>query len=272
MRLAINHATRYRFSQPQARLVQLLRMRPSDTTHQTVSDWRIDLDCDARLRYGHDGFGNCTAMLYAEGPIGSIEIAMSCVVLTVPGDGVLAGVAEPLPPRLFLRATPLTGASEAIVRLAGELAPAGLPLFQRLSALCAALPERLVVESGRPVSGQSGAQALGSGRGTARDFAHIFIAAAHVMGVPARYVSGYSLDGKSGTTALHPTPNAWVEAYVADKGWVAFDPAQGGLATRGYVRVAIGLDAGSAAPVAGSRLGDGEEVLDAGVLVAQIAR
>lgn len=103
MRLSIDHRTRYRFTEPQARLVQLLRMTPSNTHDQTVADWHIAVDCDARLTEHRDGFGNATAMLYAEGPIDEIEINVTGEVVTSHSDGVLHGTFEPLPPRLFLR-------------------------------------------------------------------------------------------------------------------------------------------------------------------------
>ena len=74
MRLSIDHHTRYRFSQPQARVVQLLRITPSDFAGQTVLDWRIDVDCDARLRTGLDGYGTPTTMLYIDGPIEALEL------------------------------------------------------------------------------------------------------------------------------------------------------------------------------------------------------
>jgi hypothetical protein len=77
MRLSIDHRTSYRFSAPQSRLVQMLRLTPEDTHDQTVAAWRIDVDCDARLRTTRDGFGNIVTMLYAEGPLTAIEVAVS---------------------------------------------------------------------------------------------------------------------------------------------------------------------------------------------------
>ena len=69
MRLSIDHRTVYRFAVPQGRLVQMLRLTPENTHDQTIASWRIDVDCDARLRTGRDGFGNVVTMLYAVGSI-----------------------------------------------------------------------------------------------------------------------------------------------------------------------------------------------------------
>ena len=67
-----------------------------------------------------------------------------------------------------------------------------------------------------------------------------------------------------------PTPHGWAEAWVEDLGWVGFDPGMGLCAGEEYVRVAIGLDASGAAPVAGSRLGDGRECLDVDIMVGAL--
>ena len=108
MRLSIDHHTRYQFSVPQARVVQLLHMTPLDTEGQTVLDWRIDVDCDARLREGTDGYGNHTTMLYVDGPIEALAITVRGQVLTEDMAGVVKGAHEPLPPIFFTRTSPAT--------------------------------------------------------------------------------------------------------------------------------------------------------------------
>ncbi|MFM9828518.1 MAG: transglutaminase N-terminal domain-containing protein [Sphingomonas sp.] len=264
MRLSVEHRTRYRFSAPQARLVQMLRLRPSDSALQGIADWRIDVDCDARLKPGQDGFGNAVTMLYAEGPIDQVEIAVTGEVITSDNAGVQSGVFEPFPAMLFNRATALTAPAAEITALAAQILP-GSPLTERLDALCAALARRFTIDVGRPVRGQTAAQALTRDAVTARDLAHIFIACAQAMGAPARYITGYSL------AALHrAAPHAWAEAFVDGVGWIGLDPAIGARVGEGHVRVAVGLDAAGAAPVAGFRLGDGEELLDVGVDVARL--
>jgi len=107
-------------------------------------------------------------------------------------------------------------------------------------------------------------------RGVCQDLTHIFIAAARSLGVPARYVSGYfhRADGVSEQDAGH----AWAEAHVPDLGWVAFDPTNKISATDAHLRVAIGLDYLSAAPVRGARSGGAGEALQVRVQVNQAMR
>jgi transglutaminase-like putative cysteine protease len=76
-------------------------------------------------------------------------------------------------------------------------------------------------------------------------FAHGFIGALRSFGIPARYVTGYVAGEDGGPSMFH----AWAEAHDDGLGWIAFDPALGYCPTDRHVRVAIGLDAISAAPV-----------------------
>ncbi|WP_375286868.1 transglutaminase domain-containing protein [Sphingomonas sp.] len=261
MRLSIDHLTRYRFSAPQGRIVQLLRMTPENTHDQTVASWHVAVDCDARMRRHRDGFGNCTTMLYCEGPVDSIEITVAGEVVTSHSDGVLRGTFEPLPEALFLRSTPLTEADTLIRAFAADLAGGDrIEVLHRLNRAVAAHVSR---DCGRPEAGRTAAEVFAAAEGTARDAAHLFIAAARSLGVPARYVSGYcDLTGDR-----RPTPHGWAEAWVDDLGWVGFDPTLGLSPEEHHVRIASALDAIGAAPVAGSRLGEGDERLDVEVRV-----
>ena len=69
MQLTVHYATTYTYAEPARRVIQLLRVTPSSFAGQSVLDWRIDVDRDARLREGRDGYGNVTHMLYVDSPI-----------------------------------------------------------------------------------------------------------------------------------------------------------------------------------------------------------
>lgn len=259
MRLSIDHRTVYRFSNPQTRLVQMLRMTPSDTNDQTITAWRIDIDCDARLKLSRDGFGNKVTMLYAEGPISAIEICVAGEVLRAPHAGIIDGSIERFAPGLYLRSTPLTQADPAMAGFA-QVATGGNKAIDHLQALCRAVCDRFAQSAHRQVAGRSAIQAFAQDQASACDMADIFIACARSQAVPARHVSGYRLqviDGQRRTS-----PHHWAEAYVDGVGWVAFDPCTGQRGSHDYVRVAIGLDSAGAAPVAGSRLGEGSAATD----------
>jgi transglutaminase-like putative cysteine protease len=263
MRLLVDHRTTYRFTAPQARVVQLLRMTPGDTHDQTVADWHIAVDCDARMRDHRDGFGNATTMLYIEGPVDQVEISVSGAVVTSRSGGRLNGAAEPLPPATYLRITPATAPGEAIRALARDVEGHGDDSLATLQRLNLAIRDRFTLDRGKPAPGVTAEQAMTRGSATARDLAQVFVAASRVLAVPARYVTGYC--------ELHddhrPTPHGWAEAWLEGIGWIGFDPTLGASPEEHHVRVAVALDAAGSSPIAGFRLGEGDERLDVDVSV-----
>lgn len=266
MRLHVDHLTTYSFSQPQRRLIQLLRVTPPSFIGQAVIDWHISVDCDARLRTGRDGYGNETVMLYVDGPLERITLTVGGEVLTEDRAGMLSGAPDPLPPLLFVRPTPLTDADEAICAFAHDLAGQEADPLARAHRLCETLHERIAYDEVDGDSGRTAAATFAESRGVCQDMAHLFIAAARAMGLPARYVSGHLWEGDRGTQAA---AHAWAEAHVPNYGWIAFDPSRGRCPTDAYVRVAAALDYRDAAPVAGARVGGGSEGLRVAVTVAQ---
>lgn len=96
--------------------------------------------------------------------------------------------------------------------------------------------------------------------------AHVFISAARVLDIPARYVNGDFISGIEGPSDAH---HAWTEAGVDGLGWAGFDATNLTCPTERYVRFACGLDAATAAPVRGLQRGGRNEALDVVVEVEQ---
>ena len=258
MRLQVHHRTHYVFSEPQARLVQLLRLTPASHEGQSVLSWRIDACRDARMKRQRDGYGNLVTMLYVEGPLSELTLTVTGEVVTEDRAGVVTGEAEPLPPLYFTQGTALTAASPALAALVDELGE-GEPLA-RAHALCTLLHERMTLLDFAPDGEPTAAEAFAAGEGIARDLAHCYIAAARAAGFPARYVSGHRYDPEAGAAARH-SGHAWAEVHIEGYGWIGFDPAYDLCPTDAYVRVAIGLDHHEAAPLSGQRTGGGYEHL-----------
>jgi transglutaminase-like putative cysteine protease len=267
MQLAVRHVTTYCYSRPARGIIQLLRATPASFAGQNVLDWRIDVDCDARLREGRDGYGNLTHMLYVDKPVSRLSVSVNGRVLTEDRAGVVQGLPHDLPPQVFGRATPLTQAGPAIVALARSIDAGPDLALGRLHNLNHRLYETMRFDTEATQADTSAEQAAAAGHGVCQDFAHMFIASARLLGVPARYVSGHLFrrDGAHAQEASH----AWAEAWVGDLGWVAFDPTNGISADDAYVRVACGLDYRDAAPVAGARSGGGAEDLTVEVAVSE---
>ncbi len=264
MRIRIDHRTTYRYAEPAASLVQALRVTPCDHAGQHIVEWRVDADIDGSFHASRDAFGNHVTMFYASGPVGAVTVSVTGLADVSDTAGVIAGE-ETLPPGAYLRATDLTQCDRGLLALADRFRGDG-PLAA-MHGLCAAIYQDMRFEIGTTSATTSAGSAFAAGHGVCQDFAHIFVAAARALHIPARYVSGH-LARDEAQEAAH----AWAEAYVSDLGWVGFDPANGISPTDHYLRVAIGLDYLDAAPIRGSRRGGGEEILSVSVDAAAAMR
>ena len=269
MHLHVNYTTAYHYEVPPRRIIQLLRVTPPSFTGQAVLDWRIDVDTDAKLREGRDGYGNIIHMLYIDRPVRSLAVTIAGRVLTEDRAGVVQGLMHDLPGAVFMRTTRLTETGPAVDRLAEWIRAGKGPVLDKLHRLAQRLHESIRFDTDATHIDTSAEQACAAGHGVCQDFSHIFIAVARRAGIPARYISGHLFrrDGEHVQEAAH----AWAEACIPDLGWTAFDPLNGICTDDAYVRVACGLDYRDAAPVAGARAGGGDEDLAVEVRVSEAA-
>ncbi|TRO97189.1 transglutaminase family protein [Glycocaulis profundi] len=263
MLIRVDHATRYDYDAAPRFIIQVLRKTPRSCESQHVRRWRIETDADARIRQSEDAFGNIVHTLYTERPVDTLTVTVSGEIATFDTGGVLRGWPERQPALVFLRETPLTAPDAAIRAFAAGFA--GGSRLDAMHRLMGAVHERIGFDTGATDAWNTAADAFALGRGVCQDHAHVFIAAARWLGVPARYVSGHMRrsDGQVDQDAAH----AWAEAYIEDLGWVGFDPANGISAADGHIRVASGLDYLGAAPVRGTSYGGAGERLEVSLKV-----
>ena len=272
MRLSIRHQTTYRYDEPAEYAAQVLRMTPRTYRGLQVLHWNVTTSGPGRLSMFEDGFGNISH-------VHTVVDLHDCLAVEVDGEveitdtsGIVRGGNEPLPIGVYLRTTPLTFPSEAITDLAAGAATSTGAVLHRLMELVA---ESVRYRQGSTSVATTAAEALAGGSGVCQDQAHVFIAAARVLGIPARYVGGYlCLDGEGHLSQPSPgreeAGHAWAEAFDSDHGWIGFDPANASLAGPWHVRTSVGLDYESASPVRGIRRGHGGEILEVGVQVLHL--
>lgn len=267
MRLKVKHETVYTYREPVRSAVQLLRLTPRSTESQFVRKWRVTVDADARLDRGEDAYGNITHLAFIDGPYVKLSILVEGEVDTADAHGLVKGGVERQSERLFMRETPLTLASPQIRELARDsISSEGGDLLAGLHRINTSLHKTMAFRVGSTTVATTAGDAFAARSGVCQDFAHVFIAAARVAGVPCRYVSGYYLlTDRTEQDAGH----AWAEAHLPALGWIAFDPAHGHCATERHVRVAVGGDSNDASPIRGARTGGLAEELSVSVSVRQ---
>jgi transglutaminase-like putative cysteine protease len=271
MRINIAHETLYRYDRPATGVIQTLRLSPRNHDGQYVTRWRIEASVDSRLDQHEDAFGNIIHVFTADGPFNELKITVEGEVDTQETNGVVRGAIERFPPSMYLRETALTAPDEAILGFAREARQtAGSDALAILHLITHRLNTEIVYDVNPTGTTTTAAETFQLRRGVCQDLAHIFIAAARSLDIPARYIGGHFRrnDGVITQEAGH----AWAEAFVPELGWVAFDPTNGICATEAHVRVAVGLDYLGAAPVRGSRSGGGTETLSVAVHIDQAGR
>ncbi|CTQ55730.1 putative protein involved in cytokinesis, contains TGc (transglutaminase/protease-like) domain [Roseibium album] len=267
MRLTVRHTTRYRYDAPLANAMQQLRLTPEDGPTQKVIEWSIDAPGIERATTYKDAFENQVHMVSRGEPVVDVEITATGVVDTLDTNGILGHEPEAgAPPRLYTRVTPLTQSNQAIRKLASHAETHDK--IAGFHALMHAIREKVEYKVGVTETHASAASVLATGEGVCQDHAHIFIAAARSLGVPARYVSGYLLLEEEQASEAH---HAWAEVYINGLGWTSFDISNAMCPTDRYIRLTVGLDSRSAAPIRGIRFGGLEENLQVEVDVAQAA-
>lgn len=266
MRLAIRHTTRYRFAKPVKHGLHRLRLTPKETQGQRIADWRMDFTgAHEELAYDDQNHNHVTLIAVEEG---TQELVIAChgQVDTVDRAGVIGQHSGHMPLWAFLGQTPLTRAGPNVRKLIAQVERSEegtVPTLHNLSALIA---ERVAYEKGHTGVRTTAEEALAGGKGVCQDHAHIFIAAARAIEVPARYVSGYlMMNDRIDQEATH----AWAEAWVQGLGWVGFDVSNGISPDPRYVRLATGRDFGDAAPITGMSFGTVMEDLKVDLAVEQ---
>jgi transglutaminase-like putative cysteine protease len=265
MQLKVSHTSTYTYDVPVPYALQRLKLTPQTNRTQTVHDWTVTCRGANREVVYRDGYENSTELIRHERNATEISITAHGTVTTHDKNGILGPDKSNTPLWVYGRQTALTLPGGNIRKLADSVA--GMtPRIDLLHALMSGIIGQMIYEFGQTDVETTGEAALAAGHGVCQDLTHVFVSAARLLGIPARYVSGYlmMLD-RLDQAASH----AWAEVHVDGLGWVGFDPANQISPDEKYVRVAVGLDYRDAAPISGIRHGSGRETLDVAVKVEQ---
>ena len=265
MLLNIQHNSSYHYDAPVLYAVLRLRIHPQSGPGQKVIDWSVHVEGATQEANYRDGFGNRTMLIRLQRETEWLTIRAMGQVETEDKAGVYGKVYNFMPVWLYRRETALTKPGDAIRDVAGGLA-GGSDTLAVMHELMALLHQRIAYTPGFTSVTTTAEDALVSGKGVCQDHTQVFIAAARLLGVPARYVSGYLMLNH---TIEQSASHAWAEVHIEGLGWVGFDAANNICPNEGYVRVACGLDYREAAPITGIRMGPGIESLAVEVNVEQ---
>jgi transglutaminase-like putative cysteine protease len=283
-RLFVRHVTRYSYDRPVTRSLHRLHLTPIDDRHQRVVTHSLSVDPQVAARHFDDAFGNATTTFELSEPYSELVVKAESLVELSDVDPFEFARTPGVPSEF-----PLAWLPAERVMLSPYITPPELPEAQLRELYDYALSfahrnQKNLLETlfdvnltlfreYRYVPGATTLQTtaydvLTAKAGVCQDFTGLFVCLARLLGVPARYVCGYVYTGNTGTgRAGSDATHAWVELYVPNVGWKAFDPTNGVLPTTDHVRLAYGRAFPDATPTAGTLFSPATETLSTEVEV-----
>lgn len=286
MRLTVNHTMLIRFEPARRRLLQSLRLYPTDCASQKVRAWDIAVSQGQIGSNFTDGAGDETTTVSTPGEVEQVTLSVTGEVETFDTMGVLRDLKERVNPVVYLTPTRFTRADSAIDAMTKE-ALSGLEdseALDRAHRLSEAVSAHLSETRDLDDTPQSAMEAQDAGKGGQTAYAHLLIGLARKAEIPARFVYGYHAQNASqiaistddearGAAVVSPWPaHVWAELWVAGLGWVGFDPLRECCPDEHYIRICSGRDAADAAPLRGFALGLGSEAHEVALDVSEAAQ
>jgi transglutaminase-like putative cysteine protease len=260
MKISVTHSTLYRYDFPAYLEPHIFRLRPRTNSAQRLLAFDLTITPEpAGTTECLDQDGTHAVNAWFTGPTAELRIESRFTVEMLrenPFDYVLIGESLSLP--LWYR-EPLCAAlaayrqdahvAESVKQFAKSVAAnaQGNALWF-LTALTKQIYQtfrQTVRPEGRPWPSD---ETLSLMEGSCRDFAVLFCDVCRVMGIAARFVSGYECASAGRQDSYM---HAWAEVYLPGIGWRGYDPARGLAVSNTHVAVAAGFDPDLASPVAG---------------------
>lgn len=266
MKLQILHKTTYVYETPVQYALQQVRLTPKNRQGQQTLDWQIDIEGgDIELEFEDHNNNRVQLVNHLPGS-DKIEITARGIIETNNKTGITGQHGGFTPLWYFLRSTELTKPGKRVQNLVKSIDVSPEDKVPVLHHLSQTVLSKITYEIGQTEAGTTAEQALENGSGVCQDHAHVFIAAARMLGFPARYVSGYLM---LNDTIEQDATHAWSEVHFDGLGWVGFDISNGISPDERYVPVATGLDYSQAAPITGMRFGNNTESMIVSLQVQQ---
>jgi transglutaminase-like putative cysteine protease len=254
---------------------QIVRLTPRSDPNQRLTDFSIEITPQpAGLSQYVDAEGNSVVKAWFDGLTDSLVLHTRFLVRTLrtnPFDFLLDSESDHKLPLVYRDAE-----ARALARYCRNGGPVGATVANYTQDVMeAARGETLrflfglnqrIYEEFQMVFREEGdaftpEETLSRREASCRDVANLFVACARVVGLAARFVSGYQEGDPDQTDRdLH----AWAEIYLPGAGWIGYDPAHGLAVADAHVA--------GAAPLSGSFRGTGVEATIESSLTMDVTR
>jgi transglutaminase-like putative cysteine protease len=285
--LEVVHETRYRYAAPVTQAQHMAYLKPLQDARQRLLAHELHVDpLPPRLLHDIDGYGNARTWFSLSQPHRVLSVSARSRVVVAPALLPLGAAASPrwedVRRRLryeagarydaaveFAQPSPYVPRLAALRDYAAASFGAGTPVAVGALQVMHRIHGDFEFRSASTEVDTPLLQVFEQKSGVCQDFAHLMIAALRMLGLAARYVSGYLL--------THPPPgqealvgadasHAWVQVWCPDTpglpgGWLELDPTNDQVPELSHVRLALGRDYGDVAPLRGVIRGGGRHTL-----------
>jgi transglutaminase-like putative cysteine protease len=277
VRLRVIHLTRLSYSEAVSEEVMECRLGPLTDEDQRSERFELRMKPSGRIHSFVDAFANTAHLITLAGPHEHIELTTESQVTTLLQDPFALPSVPPRPlapveRHDYLAFSRLIPREPRLVELADPYQAASADdAFAAAQALSSLVHREFAYIPDSTTTTTTVADLLDGRAGVCQDFAHVLIGLCRVVGLPARYVSGYVGAHDEGEGRSVTASHAWAEIYTSTHGWRGFDPANNLLASELHVKMAVGRDYGDVPPTHGTFRGVATASLAVEVSVRELA-
>lgn len=280
MKLSVLHRTIYHYASPASESSNTLHLEPRPFPRQRTIAALVRVLPATRVRRFLDLFENATHHFEINRPHTRLEVEGRIRVETSPLHASAADLA--ITPVAYLEASIRERAwlflqESRWVSLHPDLWRQSLDLTRgvegvhaQATALMGWVHDHFEYRAGITNANTHLDEVLALRSGVCQDFAHVMIGLCRVIGIPARYVSGYLYNGPRDDLIGWQASHAWCEVYFPEAGWIGFDPTNRMLVDERYIQVAAGRDYEDVAPIRGAYVGSAHCRMEVEVLVEKL--
>lgn len=282
-RIGVEHMTRFGYAGQVRSSYNEARITPLTTVDQVVLEATVQVTPPTRMYRYLDYWGSVVHAFDIDEPHDEMTVVGRSVIETErpAPDEAAGGVAGPTWDELarpdviddwaeLLAPTTIVAPDAELEAVAAELKASTTPATAG-AAVSEWVRSHLTYVPGATGVQTSAVEAWRGGQGVCQDFAHLTLAMARSMGLPARYCSGYL--HPDATAALgEPVAgesHAWVELWAG--AWRGYDPTTGEPVGDRHVLVTRGRDYHDVTPLKGVFNGGPARSLDVTVALTRLA-
>ena len=293
--LDITHTTRYDYAAPVSLAHHMAHLQPLTDAHQQLLRFELSVTPEMeRQRSALDSQGNTACWFSLTQPHQHLVVTAQSRVALQTRFATLVAEASPAwdslasrlryvalapfePALAYAQPSPFVPRLDELQHYAAASFFPGRPVAQAAINLMQRIHTDFTYETASTHIDTPLAQAFAQRRGVCQDFAHLMAGCLRMLGLPARYVSGYLLtDAQDPDLVGADASHAWVQVWcpgtpgVPGDGWLDLDPTNNVVPRSGHVRVAVGRVFVDVTPLRGVIRGGGQHTLTVAVTTRRV--